>query len=195
MRYKRSNRLDIHGYIIEEGHIINADGYNSDLDKHIYHCVVYNNGTFGSDIYKDFEPLSNYDKIEIVGHVKNLCDVYSSGEWEGNLGEVIKCDKKIDIFDYEKKFINSFSTNFASDNEHILYLTTALGEEVGEILGEVKKGVRESGKISDERKSNIIEEMGDFLYYFINLQHKLQIDMKDVINSELLKLQRKGYKI
>lgn len=88
-KYRKSGRHDINGVEILEGSIINADGYSSDLKEHDFHCVMYEDGEFGSDIYGDFDPLSRYKKIEVVGHCtkyKHLLD----GEWTGNLGAVMK---------------------------------------------------------------------------------------------------------
>lgn len=82
---------DIHGNKILEGSIINADRYYSDLGEFpTFHCVEFHEGCFGSDIYSDFEPLFKYSNIEVIGHCSEYIDIFKSGNWEGNLGAVIK---------------------------------------------------------------------------------------------------------
>ena len=101
LKYRKSGVRDINGIEIIEGSIINADGYNSDLKEHRFHCVEYEDGTIGSDIYSDFEPLSTYHKIEVVGHCEDFRKLYEQSrnyetydeedsQWSGNLGAVMK---------------------------------------------------------------------------------------------------------
>lgn len=93
--YRRSGKYDINGVEIIEGSIINADGYKSNLEKANFHCVMYEDGMFGSDIYGDFDVLSMYKTIEIIGHCSDYKERFQteSGWWSGNLGSVIKLDK------------------------------------------------------------------------------------------------------
>lgn len=88
--YRRSGIMDINNVEVLEGSIINADGYKSHIEKHHFHCVEFVEGCFGSDIYSDFEPLSTYKKIEVVGHVKDYLYLLDSDDWEGNLGQFAK---------------------------------------------------------------------------------------------------------
>lgn len=91
-KYKKSGKFDINGVEILEGSIINADGYKSDIERNSFHCVEFCDGEFGSDIYSDFEPLSRYKTIEVVGHCTDYKHLMNSEEfdWSGNLGAVIK---------------------------------------------------------------------------------------------------------
>ena len=84
--YRKSGMYDINDVEIKEGDIINADGYNSDLEEMYFHVVEFYEGQFGSNVYSDFEPLSSYEKIEVVGHVEDFRDKKCSG----NIGEVLK---------------------------------------------------------------------------------------------------------
>jgi hypothetical protein len=93
LAYRKTGRLDINGVEILEGSIINADGYKSDLEKKIFHCVEYDEmhpQSFGSDIRGDFDPLSSYKKIEVIGHCSTYAHLLECDEWEGNLGAVCK---------------------------------------------------------------------------------------------------------
>jgi hypothetical protein len=95
-KYRKSGQFDINGVEILEGSIINADGYKSDLERNYFHCVEYIecglSGSFGSDIYADFDLLSTYGKIEVVGHCSDYEEKIKdeNWEWSGNLGAVIK---------------------------------------------------------------------------------------------------------
>jgi hypothetical protein len=57
------------GSWVFEGDIINANGYNSILGEY-HHEVTKGDDdiTLGSDIYSDWEPLSSYDSIEVIGN-------------------------------------------------------------------------------------------------------------------------------
>ena len=89
--YKKSGMRDINGVEIIEGHIIQADGYPSDddLDK-VKYCVEFSDGTFGSCIYSDFEPLSRYKTIKVLGHCEDFRKEWENGELEGNIGSYLK---------------------------------------------------------------------------------------------------------
>lgn len=86
--YKVSTTKDINGKFVKEGDIINADGYNSDIesDEPYLHVVEYDQGSseFGSNIYGDFDRLSMYKKIEVIAHVEDFRHTIDSIEWSGN---------------------------------------------------------------------------------------------------------------
>lgn len=90
--YRKSGMYDSNGIEILEGSVIDADGYTSDLEgeEKSFHCVEYYEGSFGSDIYSDFEPLSTYKTITVRGHAEDYRDLYESGDWSGNLGAGLK---------------------------------------------------------------------------------------------------------
>lgn len=113
MFYKYSGKRDISGEKIYEGSIIRIVNYNSyvfgrlpildemgDEDKYnnSIHCVEYYEGNFGSDIYSDFEDLSYYETIIVLGHVEEYRNFYDSktGNFKigkdstGNFGSCIK---------------------------------------------------------------------------------------------------------
>lgn len=89
-QYRKSGAFDINGVEVLEGSIINANGYNSNLAEKYFHCVEYCNGQFGSDIYSDFEPLSRYQKIEVIGHCTDYAELVGKEDYEGNLGAALK---------------------------------------------------------------------------------------------------------
>jgi hypothetical protein len=99
--YKDSGMKDIHGVSILQGSIINANGYNSEISGTgeegypLFYCVEFYEGKFGSCIYGDFDLLSSYKTIEVVGHCKDFKEVYESGKWQGNLGSGMLHDEDI----------------------------------------------------------------------------------------------------
>ena len=97
--YLNTGRADDNGKPIFEGSIIGADGYNSDLKKHMFYCVEHENGNFTSNIYGDTDHLSRYKSIIVMGHVLDYLDVSNSGYWSGNLGAAIKQVPVIKIYD------------------------------------------------------------------------------------------------
>jgi len=86
-KYLDSGMVDINNVKITEGSIINADGYNSVPDKGYFNIVEFDEGQFGSNIYSDFEPLSRYNKIEVIGHCVDYIylidtdDKYNNIKW------------------------------------------------------------------------------------------------------------------
>ena len=94
-QYKRTGFYDKKGKMIVEGDIIIADGYGSieEMNNEGYvHCVVFDEyeQCFGSDIYKDFDPLQRYNTIEVIGHCEDMRNRYENGDWQGNLGAALK---------------------------------------------------------------------------------------------------------
>lgn len=70
-----------------------------------------------------------------------------------------------------------------------LYPAFGLAEEAGEVSGKFAKAVRDnSGVIDHERKTAIIKELGDVLWFVAELCTVLGVDMNDVAQTNLDKL-------
>ena len=76
----------------------------------------------------------------------------------------------------------------------MIYCTLKLNGEAGEIAEKVGKILRDdNGKISDEKRMDLIKELGDVLWYIANLADELSVSLDDVANINLEKLaQRKA---
>lgn len=75
--------------------------------------------------------------------------------------------------------------------DEIFHLLLGLAGETGEIMEKAKKVVRDKGSDfgSDEFKESIKKELGDVLWYIAVLAHYLDLDLEDVAQTNLEKLQ------
>ena len=75
------------------------------------------------------------------------------------------------------------------------YVYPALGlvNEAGEVAGKVKKAIRDdNGLITDERRQNIKEEMGDVLWYLSQLATELDISLEEIAKVNIAKLRSRA---
>ena len=89
--------------------------------------------------------------------------------------------------EYQKK---AFETAiYPNKGNNIIYPTLGIGGETGEILEKVKKILRDNdSKISDEKKIELIKEIGDVLWYIAALTTELNSDLEDVAIKNIEKL-------
>ena len=75
--------------------------------------------------------------------------------------------------------------------EHgVIYPALGLASEAGEVAGKVKKALRDDqGKISEQRREKIKDELGDVLWYVAQLATDLNLDMEEVAAGNIGKLQ------
>lgn len=71
----------------------------------------------------------------------------------------------------------------------ILYPALGLANEAGEVLGKVKKVLRDhNGEFTTEQKKMISDEVGDVLWYIASLCEDLGIPLERVANNNIQKL-------
>jgi NTP pyrophosphatase (non-canonical NTP hydrolase) len=71
----------------------------------------------------------------------------------------------------------------------IIYPTIKLNGEAGEVAEKVGKVLRdEAGVFSDEKKEEIVKELGDVLWYICSLADDLGYSLEDVVNNNVRKL-------
>ena len=76
------------------------------------------------------------------------------------------------------------------DGKGFLYPAIGLAGETGEILEKIKKMFRdEGGELSDERRADIVKELGDVLWYVAMLAKELDEKLGDVAQKNIDKLQ------
>lgn len=84
--------------------------------------------------------------------------------------------------------------------DELMYLSCAIAEEAGEILGNVKKAWRDDGysyaeqideptlDLTLDRRHKILMEMGDMLYYMSRLADFLGLTLQDIAEMNIAKL-------
>lgn len=63
-----------------------------------------------------------------------------------------------------------------------------LAGECGEVVDSIKKVVFQMHELD---KDKLTEELGDVLWYFVNLSNVLNIDLDDIMNTNLEKLRKR----
>ncbi len=71
----------------------------------------------------------------------------------------------------------------------IIYTALGLSNEAGEVLGKIKKIIRDKNcKITDIERKGISKELGDVLWYISNLADSLGLNLNDIAQENLEKL-------
>ncbi len=96
----------------------------------------------------------------------------------------------MELNEYQKKAV---FTALYDEKYKILYPALGLGNEAGEVLGKIKKWLRGDdcldGTMSAERKEAIKGELGDVLWYLAVLARDLNLDLGDIGQANIEKLQ------
>ena len=89
--------------------------------------------------------------------------------------------------DYQVKAV---STAIYPKEYKIIYPTLGLSGEAGEVADKVKKVIRDKGGFFGPKEtSNIIDELGDVLWYIGNLANDLGYDLQTVAERNVQKLE------
>jgi NTP pyrophosphatase (non-canonical NTP hydrolase) len=68
------------------------------------------------------------------------------------------------------------------------YVALGLNGEAGEVAEAVKKAIRNDGRITDERRSQIADELGDVLWYLARMATELDLDLTEIAHANVAKL-------
>jgi NTP pyrophosphatase (non-canonical NTP hydrolase) len=72
----------------------------------------------------------------------------------------------------------------------VTYTTMGLASEAGEVAGKIKKVFRDNfGNFTEKNIHDISSELGDVLWYVARLAASLNIDLQDVAEKNISKLQ------
>jgi NTP pyrophosphatase (non-canonical NTP hydrolase) len=72
---------------------------------------------------------------------------------------------------------------------NFVYPVLGLAEEAGEVVGKIKKVLRDDGGIiSEEKKQEIKKELGDVLWYIAAECNELGLDLAEVMDDNILKM-------
>jgi NTP pyrophosphatase (non-canonical NTP hydrolase) len=75
-------------------------------------------------------------------------------------------------------------------NAGLAYTIIGLASEVGEIAGKYKKCIRDDGSIlTEERKEQLLDELGDVLWYAARIAAELRTSLEDVLQRNHDKLE------
>jgi len=94
--------------------------------------------------------------------------------------------QKFDTFSYE----DFLAAGAKVDNLGLLEKILGLMGESGEVCEKVKKVIRdEKGVVSEEKKKEIVKEMGDVLWYLAMVSKYLGVKFEEVAKMNLKKLE------
>ena|SRR5258708_38244532 len=88
--------------------------------------------------------------------------------------------------EYQNKAI---ATAIYGAGNKIVYPALGLANEAGEVLGKIKKVLRDNnGEFNKDLNKAIGDEIGDVLWYMAALARDLEISLEDIANNNLIKL-------
>ena len=84
---------------------------------------------------------------------------------------------------------HALETAIYPDDSRIVYPTLGLTGEAGEVADKVKKVIRDANKeFTDEKKLEIVKEIGDVLWYCATLSRDLGYELEEVAQMNVDKL-------
>jgi NTP pyrophosphatase (non-canonical NTP hydrolase) len=95
-------------------------------------------------------------------------------------------------FDDYQKTIKDFAV-YPRENEltAISYLALGLNGEAGEVAEQVKKAIRNDGRITEERRAKILDEIGDVLWYISRIAIEFDVSLAEVAAHNVAKLEHR----
>jgi NTP pyrophosphatase (non-canonical NTP hydrolase) len=93
--------------------------------------------------------------------------------------------------DYQQKAIATLTSDYVYGDitPQPMGCLLGLSDESGEVLGKVKKLLRDKqGKLSDEDKQEIVKELGDVLWYVASTSNLLGSSLDEVAQANVNKL-------
>jgi NTP pyrophosphatase (non-canonical NTP hydrolase) len=78
---------------------------------------------------------------------------------------------------------------YPNKDNNFIYPTLGLAGEAGEVAEKVKKVLRDNqGIFSEEKKQELVQELGDVLWYVANIAQEIGVDLEKVVEKNLEKL-------
>lgn len=78
---------------------------------------------------------------------------------------------------------------YPHQGDNLAYPALGLTGEAGEVADKVKKLIRDAGgKLSDERREEMIKELGDVLWYLAALASELGVELDEVALKNIKKV-------
>ena len=88
-------------------------------------------------------------------------------------------------------FVSTEYTNaiYPRKGRNVTYPALGLCGESGEVAEKVKKAIRDDrGKITSERREEIIKESGDVMWYLAAIASELKMSLEDIAKANIKKL-------
>ncbi len=96
------------------------------------------------------------------------------------------------MMDFNEYMSRAAETAIYKEKDAIIYPALELGNEAGEVLGKIKKVLRDNdGVFSTEKKEEIVAELGDVMWAIAALCRDLGTTMGYVANMNLEKLRKR----
>ena len=81
------------------------------------------------------------------------------------------------------------TATYAKIGYNFIYPTLGLAGESGEVVEKIKKVIRDNnGVIDEEKRLEIMKELGDVLWYLSQLATELNLSLDDIASKNLQKL-------
>jgi NTP pyrophosphatase (non-canonical NTP hydrolase) len=81
---------------------------------------------------------------------------------------------------------------YPSQGDNIVYPALGLAGESGEVANQIKKVLRDDkGKVTESRRADVIDELGDCLWYIANLAEELNVDIETIAHLNIRKLRER----
>jgi NTP pyrophosphatase (non-canonical NTP hydrolase) len=92
--------------------------------------------------------------------------------------------------DFKEYQIKAWETAiYPNKGKNFVYPALGLGGEAGEVLEKIKKVLRdEKNTLTEEKKLEILNEMGDVLWYLAALSTELNLNLEEIAKNNLYKL-------
>jgi len=88
---------------------------------------------------------------------------------------------------YQKKALST--AVYPRRGANIIYPLLGLSGEVGEVCGKMKKVIRDNrGVLSEERRLEMVDELGDCLWYVAVLAYELSVTLDELAHINVRKL-------
>src|SRR3989338_10101859 len=93
----------------------------------------------------------------------------------------------MDFNEYQKK--SRKTAQFTNKGDNFIYPTLGLAGESGEVAEKIKKIIRDDGGvISNDKKQEILKELGDVLWYVAQIATELKLSLNKVADFNIEKL-------
>ena len=95
----------------------------------------------------------------------------------------------MNLNEYQKLASKTAKFEEYSEIEKLSYLALGINGEAGEVAEKVKKIIRDhKGEVSEEKKEQLVLEIGDVLWYLSQLSRVLGVSFEEVAEKNIEKL-------